>query len=132
MTFKVPSNPKHSVTHDRHWPGGVPSGPTASCADASQNQLPLTCPLLAQRSVLLSQRQVATPSDLRNLGTGLENEDQSKNAVLNLARSGLLCHLASGPFSPVVLSALVSLQEPFPLPFPSLGSRKSLKHTGHS
>lgn len=33
-------------------------------------------------------------------------------------------------FSPAALSALVSLQEPFPLPFPSLDSRKSLKHTG--
>lgn len=61
---------------------------------------PSLAPLPPQRSVLLSQKKVATPRDLRNLGTGLENEDQSKNAVLNLARLGLLCHLASGPHFP--------------------------------
>lgn len=57
----------------------------------------LLCFYHRQRSVSLCQRQVATPRNLRNPRTGLENEDQSKNAILNLVRSGLLCHLASGP-----------------------------------
>lgn len=99
MTFEVPSNPKHSVTHDWHWLGGTPSGPTASCAVASQKRLPLTCSTSTTKKCLPLSEASCSTQGLEELGTGLENEDQSKNAVLSLVRSGLLCpHFPQLPF----------------------------------
>lgn len=63
------------------------------------------CPSLApclpqtKKCLALSEASCYTQG-LEEPGNSLENEDQSKNAVLNLVRSGLLCHLASSPHFP--------------------------------